>query len=108
MPFIVNWTGYRRYSNPDTAKLNLAAHWRQGNKIRQPAAIDNFTQRGYERLYNIQQGDIWGGYILDSIAPIARGSVDSGDGFSMLEEQKYENKSNFLKAFYQGGKKPNY
>ena len=28
MPFVVNWTGYRRYANPDQAKLNLARHWK--------------------------------------------------------------------------------
>ena len=67
-----------------------------------------FTKQGYERLYNIQMGDVWGGYILDQIAPISRDHVDSGDGFSMLEEQKYENKSKFLQSFYTGGKKPNY
>ena len=53
-------------------------------------------------------GDVWGGYILDSIAPVARDHIDSGDGFSMLEEQKYENKSKFLKSFYTGGSKPGY
>ena len=52
-------------------------------------------------------GDVWGGYVLDSIAPIHRGPIDGGDGYSFLEEEKYEKKSGFLKAFYQG-KKPNY
>ena len=86
MPFVVNWTGYRRYASPEVAKLNLANHWRQANKVRSPEAIDTFTQKGYERLYNIQMGDVWGGYILDQIAPVARDHIDSGDGFSMLEE----------------------
>ena len=40
MPFVVNWTGYRRYANPDQAKLNLARHWRQQNKVRNISAID--------------------------------------------------------------------
>ena len=43
MPFIVNFSGYRRYANPETAKMNLANHWRANNKIRNSAAIDNFT-----------------------------------------------------------------
>ena len=108
MPFIVNWTGYRRYASPEQAKLNLANHWRQHNKVKDLDSIDQFTSFGYERLYNIQMGDVWGGYILDQIAPVARGHIDSGDGYSFLDEEKYEKKSTFLKNFYQGGKKPNY
>ena len=108
MPFIVSYTGYRRYASPEQAKLNLANHWRQHNKVRDIDSIDMFTCFGYERLYNIQQGDVWGGYILDQIAPVARDHIDSGDGFSFLEEKKYENKSSFLRNFYEGGKKPNY
>ena len=53
MPFIISWTGYRRYANPEAAKLNLAEHWRQHNKAREVSEIDRFTKFGYERLYNI-------------------------------------------------------
>lgn len=64
---------------------------------------------GYERLYNIQQGDIWGAQILDHIAPVAKGMVQRNQGFSTYEEQKYENKSTFLKDFYSPSpKKPNF
>ena len=89
--------------------MNLANHWRQGNKVRSIDAIDLFTKYGYERLYNIQMNDTWGSYTLDMIAPAGRSDfIDGADGFSFLEEQKYENKSTFLKAFYGGGKKPNF
>ena len=108
MPFVVNYTGDRRYASPEQAKLNLANHWRANSKVRDATSIDMFTRYGYERLYNIQQGDVWGGYILDSIAPVARDAIDQGDGFSTLDEMKYEKKSTFLKNFYTGGKKPNY
>ena len=108
MPFVVNYTGYRRYASPDQAKLNLANHWRQHNKVRDLGQIDAFTRAGYERLYNIQQGDVWGGYILDSISPIARDHIDGGDGYSVLDEKKFGGKSSFLKSFYKGGQKPNY
>ena len=40
MPFVVNWTGFRRYASPEHAKLNLARHWRANNKIRNPNVID--------------------------------------------------------------------
>ena len=53
-------------------------------------------------------GDVWGGYILDSIAPVGRSSIDNGDGFSTLDEKKFGGKSDFLKDFYKGGNKPNY
>ena len=108
MPFVVNWTGYRRFASTEVAKMNLANHWRQGNKVRSIDEIDLFTKYGYERLYNIQMNDVWGAYVLDQIAPVSRDAIDGGDGFSFLEEQKYENKSTFLKSFYTGGKKPNY
>ena len=108
MPFVVNYTGYRRFASPEQAKLNLANHWRQHNKVRSCESIDMFTRTGYERLYNIQQGDVWGGYILDQIAPVSRDHIDNSDGYSTLEEAKHGDKSDFLKSFYGGGKKPNY
>ena len=108
MPFVVNWTGYRRYANPEAAKLNLANHFRQMNKVRSIDQIDSFVSFGYIRLYSIQQGDVWGGYILDEFAPVAREHIHQGDGFTTLEEKKYGNKSKFLKNFYTGGQKPVY
>ena len=68
--------------------------------MRDPEAIDYFTSVHTERLYNISNGDVWGGYVLDHIAPIHRDNIDGGDGFSYLEDIKYPNKSNFLKSFY--------
>ena len=108
MPFVVSYTGYRRYASPEGAKLNLANHWRANSKVRDTYSIDMFTRYGYERLYTVQNGDVWGGYILDSIAPVTREHIDGGDGFSTLEETKYQDKSKFLKSFYTGGNKPNY
>ena len=54
MPFIIGWNGYRKYTTPETAKLQLANYWRQNNKVRDSEQIDNFVRAGYERLYNIQ------------------------------------------------------
>ena len=68
--------------------------------------IDMFTRAGYERLYNIQQGDVWGGYILDEFAPVGRDNISSADGFSMMDEEKYKGKTDFLKGFYKN--KQNY
>ena len=72
---------------------------------RSPEDIDNYVRSASERLYNIQNGDIWGGMILDMIAPMGRGTVQRNRGFSYHEEVKFEGKSNFLKDFYEGGKK---
>ena len=65
MPFVVNFAGFRKYSSPEQAKLQLARYWRQHNKVRDPWQIDCFVARGYDRLYNVQNGDIWGGHLLD-------------------------------------------
>ena len=75
MPFIIGLNGYRRYTTPEVAKLQLANYWRQHNKVRNVDAIDNFVRAGNERLYNVQNGDIWGSIILDQIAPLGRGTV---------------------------------
>lgn len=54
MPFIVNWYGYRKYTSPEKAKLQLAAYWRLNSQVKDPEQIDAFVRAGYERLYNIQ------------------------------------------------------
>ena len=53
MPFIIGMHGYRRYTNPEMAKLQLARYWREHGKTRDIMAIDNFVSKGNERLYNI-------------------------------------------------------
>jgi hypothetical protein len=53
MPFIIGYNGMRKYTNPELAKLQLANYWRQHNNMRDPEGIDNFCQKGYERLYNM-------------------------------------------------------
>ena len=108
MPFIVNWHGLRRYTSPEKAKLQLAQYWRQNNRVRDPENVDQFVRAGYERLYNIQQGDIWGTQILDQIAPVSRSNISEFQGFSYHEEVRFKNKSTFLKGFYKGGNRPQY
>ena len=63
---------------------------------------------GYERLYAMQNGDIWGGILLDQIAPVGKGTVQRNQGYSTLEEAKYGKKTKFLKDFYMDAKKPNF
>ena len=108
MPFLINLMGFRKYNNPEQAKLQLARYWRQQNKVRDPWQIDCFVARGYERLYNVQNGDIWGGMLLDQIAPVKQGNNAGNEGFSYHDEVKFANKSNFLKDFYKGGKRVTY
>ena len=108
MPFIVHYTGFRKYTSPEQAKLQLARYWRQHNKVRDPTIIDCFVAKGGERLYNIQNGDIWSGNILDLIAPVRNGTVVGNEGFSTLDDKKYEKKSDFLKDFYTGAKRVQY
>ena len=108
MPFVMNLGGLRKYSSPEQAKLQLARYWRQHNKVRDSWAIDCFVAKGYERLYNVQNGDIWGGILLDQICPVRPGTNAGNEGFSYHEEKQYENKSTFLKDFYKGGKRVQY
>ena len=108
MPFVVHLNGTRRYATPDQAKLQLAKYWRSHNKVRDPWTIDIFVARGYERLYNIHNGDIWGGILLDQIAPVRQGTNAGNEGFSYHDDVKFEGKSSFLKDFYKGGKKVPY
>ena len=60
MPFVIGSNGFRRYTTPEKAKLQIAEYWRSHNRNRDPGSVDNFVRAGYERLYNISQGDIWG------------------------------------------------
>ena len=47
-----------------------------------------FVVQGYEKLYNIQNGDIWTTQILDSLAPVGkdRGHIHGNHGFSILDD----------------------
>ena len=65
MPFLIGYTGGRKYTSPEMAKLQVARHWRTMNKVRDPHTLDMFVAAGYERLYNTQNGDIWGSILLD-------------------------------------------
>ena len=69
MPFIINWNHLGRLTTPDQAKLQIAKVWRQNMRNRNIDSVDKFTTLSAERLYNIQQGDIWVGNIIEWIAP---------------------------------------
>ena len=108
MPFVINWTSYRKYATPEQAKLTLASQFRTLNRVRDIDQLDAFVFFGYHRLYSIQQGDIWNGQILEFFAPSTnKGVIDNNDGFSFLDETKFGEKSDFLKSFYKGNR-PNY
>ena len=106
MPFVINYFVYRKFTTPEQAKLQLAQYWRQNSKVRDPQNIDMFVRAGYERLYSMQNGDVWGSLILDQIAPVGRGMVQRNEGFSTLEEDKMGKRTKFLKEFYNDPKKP--
>lgn len=75
LPFIIMHAGFRRLANPEEAKLHLADYFRQHNKVRNPQQIDEFVRQGYERLYNINQGDVWGTFISDHLAPQGKRNI---------------------------------
>ncbi len=43
MPFVINYYGYRSYTNPEQAKLQLAKYWNSNNRTRDIDSIDRFT-----------------------------------------------------------------
>ena len=77
MPFVVHKYGMRAQVTPEQAKLNLAILFRQQNKVRDVEVIDESVTKMYERLYNIQNGDVWGGAVLDFIAPPYRENISN-------------------------------
>ena len=76
MPFLIGLNGMQKHTDPERAKMQIAAYWRTQNKVRSIINIDNFVRSGYERLYNMQNGDVWSGTILDQIAPVRRGNIE--------------------------------
>ena len=72
--------------------------------------MDWFVARAGERLYNVQNGDIWGSQLLGIIAPTGDNMIQSqgNQGFSYHEDVKFQGKSSFLKDFYEPRGKPEY
>jgi hypothetical protein len=58
MPFIMGFHGFRIYTNPEQAKLQLAQVWRRNQHVRSIGVVDELTRQMYERLYQIQQADV--------------------------------------------------
>ena len=87
---------------PESAKIQLAHLWRQHHKVRDPDMIDEMTRENYERLYNIQQGDVWDTMVMDLYMPRTKVSISSSDGYSTLDQDRNEGKSEFLTTFLEG------
>ena len=105
MPFVIHKAGFRVHASPEEAKLQLALLFRQNKHIRDPVQVDIATLKMYERLYNIQNGDVWGSWIMDFVAPHSDKVIKNGTGFSTLDEDKYGGKSEFLEEFLEGDHK---
>jgi hypothetical protein len=56
----------------------------------------------------ILQGDMWGCAITDLIAPQNKGIPQNNAGFSHLDQDKNEDRSDFLAEFYDGNEKKSY
>ena len=109
MPFLLGVTGGRRVTTPEMAKLQVARHWRTMDKCRDPQQVDQFVAAGYERLYNTQNGDIWGSILFDQISNTSHhDGIQANKGYSYMEDVKFDQKSDFLKDFYKGGKRVQY
>ena len=106
MPYIVAYNGLFRMTNVEQAKLQLARTWRQQNRQRHIDNLDRFTAVSQERLYNMQQGDIWGGHVMEWIVPAHKGFALGSHGLDEFDEKVYKNKTDFLKGFYKGERPP--
>ena len=62
----------------------------------------------YEWLYNIAQGDVWGGLIMDLFSPLDKGVPVMSSALNLYEENKYKNKTEFFKDFVEGTEKKSF
>ena len=65
--------------------------------------VDMLVTKWYERLGNIQQQDVWGGYVTGLIVPHHNHNHPNNKGYSYMEEAKYGKKSQFMQDFYTRG-----
>ena len=105
IPFLLKTYSMREMTNEAQAKMHLARHWRRANKVRDPLMVDEMVTRWYEKMLNMKQQDIWGGYVYYLFCPSDKDQYIRREGYSYHEEVKYEGKTDFMKDFYTGGKK---
>ena len=105
VPYIIHSYALRAHVTEQQAMLHLARHWRMNNKMRNTTDIDEVIARTYEKILNIKQQDIWGGYVTYMLCPKGHKHYMNTTGYSYYEEAKYGKKSNFLENFYTGGRK---
>ena len=102
LPYVIYKNGLQTHTTPEQAKLQLAATWRQFDKMRDPIEVDMMVMHWYEFMYNIHNQDIWHTAITDIIAPSGRGLPTMYQGFSTLDQDKMEGKSDFMDEFING------
>jgi len=90
---------------PIQAKLNLAEVFREKDHLRDPALIDQWVTRGYERLIEAEQHHTYSQYLSQFLCPK---NYPNDKGYSYLDDKKYKGKTSFLKTFYKGPLKTNY
>ena len=92
--------------NPVQAKINCARLFREKSHLRDPSIVDHYVVKGYDALSEAEQHYCQNTHLYQFFCP--RDTTLLGDrGYSYLDEQKYGNKTTFLKSFYKGNR-PNY
>ncbi len=98
MPFILKNYQMETFIRPNEASLNVAKHIQMFQYLRDPAKIDDMLTRGYivvgDAEFTYSESYSFKNFI---IPPNYR---KNNIGYSVYEETKFKNKSNFLKDFY--------
>jgi len=105
IPAILRWHEITWRLEPVQAKLGLAQVFKEKAHLRDPALIDAWVTRGYERLIEAEQHHTYSTYLFQFLSPT---QLPNDRGFSYLDEKKYKGKTTFLKTFYKGPLKTNY
>ncbi|CAD8054291.1 unnamed protein product [Paramecium sonneborni] len=100
IPFLLRIHDLEVTCNSQQAMLNVANIFRKRAYLRDPDAVDRWVYRGYELLYQAE----WHMLNRDHLFQYFSNQNRSDAGYSYLENQKLNGKSEFLKDFYIGNK----
>ena len=77
MPFVLATLNMNRFTSVEDAKMHVASIWKQNERVRNIEQIDNFTVSQYEKLYAIQENDVWMGGVMDWLCPQKPGTINT-------------------------------
>ena len=69
IPAILRWHEITWRVEPVQAKLNLALLFKEKAHLRDPALVDAWVTRGYERLIEAEQHHTYSSYLIQFLSP---------------------------------------